>query len=172
MIRLKHTVLLASMAFAGACTTTKAPEAQVAAPPVTTMENHGCPDARPGSVPINIHYPPGANGNPGKIAVTPHHAGQNAPLVHVGSVLRFNIIDGPDETLVSTSGKTPDAGWLNGSGKKKEGKSKSRMFYICVPHDLVPYGTDEIFEYNVDAYNTNPLEEWPQLDPRVTVRNP
>jgi len=47
----------------------------------------------------------------------------------------------------------------------------SQFFYVCVPRDLVPLDTHEVFSYNVDAFKIG-VPEWPQLDPRVTVRNP
>ena len=147
MIRLKHTVLLVSIAFAGACTATSTP-----AP--TAMTDHGCPGSNPGIVPININY------NAPTIVVAP-----NPQVAHVGNVLQFNLV-GANDVWVSTSGKTPEAGWLNGSGRKKAGKPASQMFYICIPDDLVPPKSEKDFEYNVDAVGK------PQLDPIVTVRNP
>jgi hypothetical protein len=188
MIRLKHTILLVSIAFAGACATAEAPPApgqaqaqgqeQVAGPPTTTG-HHGCPDANPGLKTINIIYnkpgdtitvaPPNAGAIEPVPADDPDFGSDPGPPIHVGDVLRFHLV-GADETLVSTSGKEPEDGWLNGSGNFKEENPASIFFYICVPKDLVPYGTDETFHYNVDAFKG--ATAWPQLDPRVTVRNP
>ena len=177
MIRLKHTILLVSMAFAGACATADADADAPASTPMqarpTTMDNHGCLDANPGLRTITINF-----NQPGDtIVVAPHDAGSvvaavrnPGPPIRVGDVLQFHLV-GANETLVSISGKTPKDGWLNGNGKTNEKIPMSQFFYICVPKDLVPYGTDETFAYDVDAYKS-PDETWPQLDPKVTVRNP
>ena len=117
---------------------------------------HGCPGANQGAIPINIIY-------------------QREPLqvtgpdrtVYEGDVLRFNLV-GRDNVLVSTSGKTPDAGWLNASGKKKPGNSNSDRFYVCVPTDLFDEEPQDLavknYYYNVDAVG------FEQLDPVVPVR--
>ncbi|RLA31679.1 MAG: hypothetical protein DRR11_10185 [Gammaproteobacteria bacterium] len=171
-------VLLVSMAFAGACATADAPTPAPA--PTTTMENHGCPDANPGTKTITINYK-----KPGdKIDVRPSNAGSdgpvpagesgNGPLIRVGDVLKFHLV-GANEALVSISGKEARDGWLNGSegsGKNKGKGTVNQFFYICIPRDLVPKDTQEVFEYNVDAYIEDAETPWSQLDPRVTVRNP
>ena len=119
-------------------------------------DSHGCPGASPGIVPININY----QQSPIKV-VGPNQR------VYEGDVLRFNLI-GSDEVLVSTSGKTAEAGWLNGSGKKKAKNANSDRFYVCVPTDLFvdePESvTEKEYAYNVDAVGR------PQLDPVVPVR--
>lgn len=143
MTRLQQTVLLVSIAFVGAC-----------AKPSTTTE-HNCPGANPGIVPININY------KDARIKVTP-----DQQTAHQGDALRFNLV-GVDNILVSTSGKTPDAGWINSSGRKKPGKANSNQFYVCVPTDLFPdeanIGDEKEFGYNVNAVGK------PQLDPKVRV---
>lgn len=117
---------------------------------------HNCPGANPGIVPIKIDYD--------KYPIDVIGPNQT---VYEGDVLRFNLI-GNDNVLVSTSGKTPDAGWLNGSGKKKPNKANSDRFFVCVPKDLFegePTTVQEKnFGYNVDA------EGRPKLDPVVPVR--
>jgi hypothetical protein len=143
MIRLQQTVLLLSIALVGAC----------AAPSTTT--NHNCPGANPGIVPINVNFiGPTINVEP------------DSQTANEGDVLRFNLV-GADNVLVSTSGKTPDAGWLNSSGKRKPGKAASYQFYVCVPTDLFPdeakSGDEKDFEYNVNAVGK------PQLDPKVRI---
>lgn len=115
-----------------------------------------CPGANPGIIPININY----ERNP--INVTgPRHT------VYEGDVLRFNLV-GADNKRVSTFGKNAEAGWLNGSGKKKPGKANSDRFYICVPTDLFEGEPDTVtkkdFGYNVDAEGRD------RLDPVVPVR--
>jgi len=171
MITLKHTVLLVSIAFVGACATAKtpapaaeAPPAQAAVPP-PPMENHGCPGANPGIKPIRIKY----GGN--TIEVTPPHAGNGDPgpaqYVRNGDVLKFILVaPPPNGKLVSTSGENAEAGWLNGSGKRVENKPATHQFYICVPEDLVPLNTHVDFKYNVDVVGK------PRLDPIVRVKNP
>ena len=114
---------------------------------------HNCPGANPGVVPININY------NAPTIVVAPPK--QDAKQ---GDVLQFNLI-GANNILVSTAGKTPAAGWLNGSGKKKlRGSDK---FFICVPTDLFDGSLDTVtkkeFGYKVNAVGH------PELDPVVTV---
>jgi len=159
MIRLKHTVLLVSMAFAGACATADAP----APTPTPAPPDHGCPGSSPLVVPININY--GAS----PIVVAPPTQTADA-----GQVLQFNLIGThppPDVgPLVSTAGKTAEAGWLNGSGKRKNAIVATHQFYICVPKDLfppnAPSGATLDFGYNVNAVGK------PQLDPVVRVRNP
>ena len=103
----------------------------------------------------NINY----NNNP--IIVVP-----NPQTADEGDVLRFNLV-GPNNVWVSTSGKTPEAGWLNGSGKRKTGKTASFQFYVCVPDDLFPEdaekGDVQEYDYNVDAVGK------PQLDPKVRI---
>jgi hypothetical protein len=83
-----------------------------------------------------------------------------------GDVLRFNLVGG-NGVLVSTSGKTAEAGWLNGHGKKKAGKAESEHFFVCVPTDLFEGEDEDIqdksFGYNVDAVGK------PQLDPIVII---
>jgi hypothetical protein len=117
---------------------------------------HNCPGANPGIVPIKIDY----GQNPIDV-VGPNQT------VYEGDVLRFNLV-GNDEVLVSTSGKTPEAGWLNGSGKKKANKANSDRFYVCVPTDLFEGEPKSVqqkdYEYNVDAVGR------PTLDPVVPVR--
>jgi hypothetical protein len=109
-------------------------------------------------VPISINY----NGT--EIVVSPpnQHATE-------GDVLQFNLIGG-DNVWVSTSGKTPADGWLNGSGRKEPGKPASQRFFVCVPYGLFPVGTKpgttKEFRYNVD------VEGKDQLDPVVTVLKP
>lgn len=143
MTRQQQIVLLFSIAFVGGC-----------AAPLTTAD-YDCPGANPGRVPININYR-----NP-TIDVKP-----DTQLVHEGDVLRFNLV-GSNNVLVSIHGKTPEAGWLNGSGKKKPGKSASNQFYVCVPTDLfgeeAMSGDEKEFSYNVNAVGK------PELDPRVRV---
>ncbi len=143
MIRLQHVVLLVSIVLVGAC----------AAPPTTTGQL--CPGANPGIVSITINY----NGAAINVAPDPQTA-------HEGDVLRFNLV-GTNNVLVSTSGKTSDAGWLNSSGKRKPGKPASYRFEICVPTDLFPEdakkGDEKDFKYNVNAVGK------PQLDPMVTI---
>jgi hypothetical protein len=118
--------------------------------------DHGCPGSGPGIVPITINY------NGPSIVVSPPN--QDADE---GDVLQFNIV-GAAGVWVSTSGKTPAAGWLNGSGRKQDGKPGSEKFYVCVPDGLFPTGTKpgtrKEFKYNVD------VEGKSQLDPVVTVR--
>jgi len=143
MLRLQQTILLVSIALVGAC----------AAPSITN--NHTCPGANPGIVPININY----NGAAINVAPDPQTADE-------GDVLQFNLV-GADNVLVSTSGKTPGAGWLNGSGIKKPGKAESAKFFICIPTDLFPAdakeGETKDFGYNVNAVGKK------ELDPMVTV---
>ncbi|HSN51484.1 MAG TPA: hypothetical protein VLS87_03060 [Woeseiaceae bacterium] len=115
-----------------------------------------CPGANSGIIPININY------ERDPINVTgPRHT------VYEGDVLRFNLV-GADNKLVSTSGKNAEAGWLNGSGKKKSGKANSDRFYICVPTDLFEGEPDTVtkkeYLYNVDAEGRD------RLDPVVPVR--
>lgn len=116
---------------------------------------HGCSSGNP-AIPITINY----QRNP--IMVT----GPNRD-VYVGDALRFNLVGG-ENVLVSTSGKTPDAGWLNGSGKKKPGQPNSDRFIVCVPTDLFDGVPDSVkkkdYYYNVDA------EDRDTLDPVVPVR--
>jgi len=154
MITLKYTVLLASVPFFGACV---APST-TPAPTTPTVTNHGCPEPNPGIRPININY----TNSP--IVVAP-----STQTADAGDVLQFNII-GANNIQVSTSGKTPVDGWLNGNGKKKAGKPASQKFYICVPTDLfppdAPSGEELDFGYNVNAVGK------PPLDPIVRVRNP
>jgi len=182
MIRLKHTVLLASMAFAGACATADAEAPAPASTPVrpTTMDHHGCQAANVGLRTITITF-----NQPGDtIVVAPPNAGFDelearksddpkdhnpGPRIHVGDVLQFHIV-GADQTLVSISGKEPEAGWLNGSGKTDEKTPLSQFFYVCVPRNLVPLDTHKEFYYNVDAFKGGTA--WPQLDPIVRVGNP
>jgi hypothetical protein len=174
MITLKYTVLLVSMAFAGACAAADADADAPASTPMqarpTTMDNHGCLDANPGLRTITINF-----NQPGdEIVVAPPNAGSGppagGPAIHVGDVLQFHLV-GADQTLVSISGKKPKDGWLNGSGKTREEVPMSQFFYVCVPRDLVPLDTHEEFYYNVDAFKIGE-PEWPQLDPIVRVRNP
>jgi hypothetical protein len=119
----------------------------------------GCPDGNPGVVPITINY---GDRHGATIMVT----GPNQDVFE-GDELQFNLV-GSDNILVSTSGKTPDAGWLNGSGKKKDGNPNSVRFSVCVPTDLFdgePVDVQEKdYSYNVDA------EGRPTLDPIVPVR--
>lgn len=115
-----------------------------------------CPNADPEGIPININY------ERDPIMVT----GPNQP-VYEGDKLRFNLV-GADNKRVSTFGKNAEAGWLNGSGKKKPGKANSDRFYICVPTDLFEGEPADVtkkeYEYNVDAEGRS------QLDPVVPVR--
>ncbi len=137
MIILRHGVLLLFLMALGACA-------------VKPLQTHGCEGANPGVVPININY-----NNPNIGAPANKHA-------VLGDVLQFNLV-GPNEVLVSTSGKTADAGWLNGSGKKKKNGANDK-FFICVERDLLPEKVDEMeYGYNVNAVGHN------QLDPVVTV---
>jgi hypothetical protein len=123
--------------------------------PGPAMTDHNCPSSSPG-VDITINY------NGATITVAPPNK-----KVDEGDVLVFNLV-GANDVWVSTSGKTPSDGWLNGSGRKKDGKPASEKFYICVPYGLFPddakEGDEKEFEYNVDAVGK------PQLDPIVTVR--
>jgi len=143
MIKLQQTVLMVSIAFVGAC-----------AAPITATD-YNCEGANPGIVPINIIY----STNPITVAPDPQTADE-------GDVLKFNLV-GPNNVRVSTSGKTPDDGWLNGSGKKKVGKAASNQFYVCVPTDLFDDEeegvTEKEYKYNVNAVGK------PQLDPRVRI---
>lgn len=140
MNQLKSVALLVTVSLLGAC---------------AAQPEHLCPGANPGIVPININYN-GANIN---VAPDPQTA-------HIGDVLQFNLI-GPNDILVSTSGKTAADGWLNGSGKKKAGNSASEKFYVCVRDDLpIAVGAHKDYKYNVDAVGK------PQLDPVVRVHNP
>jgi len=122
------------------------------------MTDHGCPGANPGVRPITINY----TNSP--IIVAPPTQTADA-----GDVLQFNLV-GPNDVQVSTAGKTPADGWLNGNGKKKAGKPASERFYICVRDDLfppnAPSGATLDFGYNVNAVGK------PQLDPIVRVKNP
>jgi len=144
---LRFTALLTSLMLLGACPAPK---------PGPSVTSHGCPGSSPGIVPININY------NAPTIVVAPPN--QDADE---GDVLQFNLV-GANDVRVSTSGKTAEDGWLNGSGKKKAGKPASQKFYVCVPDDLFPEGTapgtTKEFEYNIDAVGK------PRLDPIVTVR--
>lgn len=121
-----------------------------------SVHAHDCPGANPGIVPITINY----QQDPINV-VGPNQT------VYEGDVLRFNLI-GVDNVLVSTSGKTPDAGWLNASGKTKPKKAKSDRFFVCVPTDLFEGEDRDVMEkkysYNVDAVG------FKQLDPVVPVR--
>jgi len=143
MIKLQQTVLMVSIALVAAC-----------AGPITTTD-YVCEGANPGIVPINIIY----NGSQITVAPDPQTADE-------GDVLRFNLV-GPNNVRVSTSGKTPNDGWLNGSGKKKAGKAASNQFYVCVPTDLFDDEeegvTEKDYEYNVNAVGK------PQLDPKVRI---
>ena len=143
MISLRHTALPVSLMLLGACVA-----------PSTTME-HNCPGANPGIVPITINY----NGATINVAPDPQTA-------HEGDVLRFNLV-GPIDVQVSTSGKTPADGWLNGSGKMKAGKAASEKFFVCVRKDLFDGDpstvTEKDFGYNVDAVGKA------RLDPIVRV---
>ena len=115
---------------------------------------HNCPGANPGVIPININY------NAPTIVVAPSN--QDADQ---GDVLQFNLI-GANKVLVSTSGKTPDADWLNGSGKKKKDGTNNK-FFVCVPTDLFD-GLPEIVKDKEFGYDVNAVGH-PQLDPVVTV---
>jgi len=119
-------------------------------------KDHGCPGANPGVVPININY------QQADIQVN----GPNQ-IVYEGDVLRFNLV-GPDNVLVSTSGKSAPDGWLNGSGKRKANNPASERFFVCVPTDLFEDDPDAVDEkeyyYNVDAVGHD------RLDPVVPVR--
>lgn len=143
MIKLQQTVLMISIALVGAC-----------AAPITTTD-YDCEGANPGIVPININY----NGTQITVAPDPQTA-------DAGDVLRFNLV-GSNNVRVSTSGKTPEAGWLNGSGKKKIGEAASNQFYVCVPTDLFDDEDEDVeekdYEYNVNAVGK------PQLDPKVRI---
>ena len=143
MISLRHTALPVSLLILGSC----------AAPSTTTV--HGCPGASPGIVPININYS-GAN-----IIVAP-----DPQTAQEGDVLQFNLV-GANDVQVSTSGKTPADGWLNGSGKKKAGKAASEKFFICVRTDLFEGDPRTVTEKDF-GYNVNVVGK-PQLDPIVRV---
>jgi len=93
--------------------------------------------------------------------------------VDQGDVIQFNLVynNNPNDpeafVLVSTAGKTPPDGWINGSGKRKPGDSASHKFYVCVPRDLFDGEPKEVlvkeYQYNVSAVGH------PVLDPIVTV---
>jgi len=121
-----------------------------------SVHPHNCQDANEGAIPINIIY-----------QREPLEVNGPNQTVYEGDVLRFNLV-GRDNVLVSLSGKEPDDGWLNASGKKKPGKANSDRFYVCVPTDLFEdEGRDVMekdYEYNVDAVGFD------QLDPVVPVR--
>lgn len=141
MIIVRHGVLLLFLMAFGSCA-------------VKPLQSHDCPGANPGVVPININY------NAPTIVVAPPN--QDADQ---GDVLQFNLI-GANKVLVSTSGKTPDAGWLNGSGKKKMDGTNNK-FFICVPTDLFD-GLPETVKEKEFGYDVNAVGH-PQLDPVVTV---
>ena len=143
MIRLQQTVLLVSITLVGAC----------AGP--STKTAHGCPGSNPGVVPITINY------NLDPIKVTPESQTANE-----GDALKFNLV-GSDNIQVSTSGKTPEAGWLNSNGKRKPGKAASYHFYVCVPRDLFPKETKK-GDVKTYGYNVNAVGK-PQLDPKVRI---
>jgi len=152
MNRIQLTILLFSLTLFGACA------ASNGRPPPSTSEHH-CPGSNPGIVPININY------NGAKINVAP-----DPQTAHQGDVLRFNLI-GNDEVLVSIYGKTPEANWLHGSGKRKDGNAASQKFFICVPTDLFDdeeNGDDtKSYGYNVNASDSD--NTWPELDPIVII---
>jgi hypothetical protein len=116
---------------------------------------HNCPGSNPGIVPININY----NGATITVAPDPQTATE-------GDVIRFNIV-GAENKRVSTSGKTPVDGWLNGSGKKKPGKAASEKFFVCVPTDLFEGDPPKILHKDF-GYNVN-VEGKPEKDPVVRV---
>jgi hypothetical protein len=116
---------------------------------------HKCPGTNPGIVPITINY----NGATINVAPDPQTADE-------GDVIQFNII-GADNKRVSTSGKTPIDGWLNGNGKKKPGKAASEKFFVCVPTDLFEGDPPKILHKDF-GYNVN-VEGKPEKDPVVRV---
>lgn len=122
---------------------------------------HQCPDANPGPITIKIKY--GNSPQPINVPQDPQHAEE-------GDVLKFMLL-GKAGVLVSTSGKDAAAGWLNGSGRKKDSKPGTEIFYVCVPRDLFEDDPKEVltkkYKYNVDAIKG--AETWPQLDPIVII---
>jgi hypothetical protein len=157
MYYLRLTAVLLACTFLGACESMRSAEL----PEVPTIisvvspEHVDCDQFGNGVVPININYT-GAD-----LVVAPP-----SQTVYEGQVIQFNLV-GRDDVLVSTSGKEAKDGWLNGSGKRKQGKPASYHFFICVPTDLFPEGElrDTLpFNYNVDAVGFDPL------DPVVVVR--
>lgn len=152
MNRTQMTSLLFSLALFGACAASNDGPAPSAPP-------HSCVDANPGIITIRLDY----RGQ--KIKVP-----QKEQRVLEGDAIQF-ILFGSDDVLVSTSGKTPAAGWLNGSGKKKKSKPGSYRFFVCVPtglfHGLPDDVTELSFGYNVDA--STRAQTWPQLDPIVII---
>jgi len=125
-------------------------------PPGLSASEHSCPGSNPGIRPIKIDF------DKDDIVVSGPHQD-----VYEGDVLRFNLV-GKDNVRVSTTGKTPDQGWLNGSGKRKKNQPASTRFFVCVPTDLFEGELKSVEEkdyfYNVDAVGH------PQLDPVVPVR--
>jgi hypothetical protein len=160
MNHLRLTALVVAFLPLGACeglSATEMPEIPTIIS-VQTLTEDEC-SFRNGVVPINIIY----NDRDKDIVVAPPE-----PVVaHPGQFLQFNLV-GKNGVLVSTSGKTPKDGWLNGSGKRKNGNAASFQFFVCVRTDLFPDGAepgDELeFEYNVNAVGHT------TLDPIVVVR--
>ena len=155
MTGLRQMTLMLSLILIGSCAASGG-----GSPPPPPADPHGCPGSNPGITPINIKY----NGSTIK-------AEPDKKEVHQGDVIRFNLVytgtQHPEpEVLVSTAGKNPPSGWLNGSGEKKAGNPASTRFYICVPTDLVPDDEEEEeYQYSVNAV------EHTELDPVVTVRH-
>jgi len=160
---LRHTTLLLSFMLLGACQGPPGPTGVAGppgppGPPGPLASEHSCEGSNPGIRPIRINF------EEDEIVVS---GPKPNPGVREGDVLRFNLV-GKHNVRVSTTGKTTDEGWLNGSGKIKENQPASTRFFVCVPKDLFENEPDTVdeknFYYNVDAVGH------PQLDPVVPVR--
>ena len=127
-----------------------------------------CPGSNPGQKVVVITYvDPASHANP-KPKVN-----KDRLEVHEGDKIKF-ILNGPDQNIVvSTSGKTPEDGWLNGGGVKNAGNPGSERFYVCVPRGFIDWDQVEPacdgqkcrnFEYDVLATGHE------TLDPVVTVQ--
>jgi hypothetical protein len=130
-----------------------------------------CPGSNPNPTVVVITYvDPSSSVNP-KPTVN-----QNEVFVRQGDKIKF-ILNGPNKNVVvSTSGKTKDAGWLNGGGVNNSNHPGSERFFVCVPKDFIDWNNVETqcdkpgnprckkFEYDVMATDHE------TLDPVVTVQ--
>ena len=134
----------------------------------TPSHEQVCPGSNPGQHVVVITFvDPASNPN-----ATPN-VDKRRITVEEGDKIKF-ILNGPDKNIVvSTSGKTPDDGWLNGGGVKNSGNPGSDRFVVCVPRNFIDWDQVEPacdgqkckeFRYNVTATGHE------MLDPVVTVQ--
>jgi hypothetical protein len=96
-----------------------------------------CPGSNPGQHVVVITFvdpASSANQNPS--------VDKDNLVVEQGDKIKF-ILNGPNKNVVvSTSGKSPEAGWLNGGGVKNSDHPGSERFFVCVPKNFINW--DEV----------------------------